>query len=244
MKFNNFKNRVFSTILESYLNNDKNKIKEIVKILKSDKDLKDVFLFYESIENKNVPKNIDINDYVETISNELPKKYSKLKNKISQIEKHLNENKTNNESLICENLDIILNNDGSLNKLGDVVLAKNNLKNYLRENTDNPENIETFVSNQKALNTVLTNNFNLQFESVLSDDDKKYLQEIVNLNGKELNTKYNSLKEDVLSKINNLLNEENDNDLKEKLVLVKDEINENKISKLNLYRLIELNNSI
>lgn len=248
MKFNKLKNEIFSTILESYIKNDKDKIKNIVNLIKSDKDFKDVFLFYENIETGNLPIDTDINEYIDTISKELPKKYSKVKTTAKLLKKYLNENENYvSDNNICENLDIIMNNDGSLNKLNDLVKAKNNLKQYFQENKENINEEDeslNYTKNQRMLNTVLTNNFNMLYENLLNDEDKIEIKNILNLKSDELNKKYSDLKENILNKIDNILKENIDNEINEKLLLVKEEVDKNKVSKLNYFKLKELYNGI
>ena len=92
---------------------------------------------------------------------------------------------------------------------------------------------------------VLSNNFNNTFQNSLSENDQKEFKEIMSIKDDELKTKINELKENILSKVENLINEsKNNNELYEKLIGVKHEVNQMCETKYNLYKLKQLKNGL
>jgi hypothetical protein len=100
------------------------------------------------------------------------------------------------------------------------------------------------TDNQTLLNAVLVNNFNTKFTDFLNEEQKDIFKKITSLCEGELMNEMNSLKESMIQKFDKILSEEVDSSLINKINDVKKEVNSSSVSKINYYRMIELNKSL
>jgi rRNA-processing protein FCF1 len=145
---------------------------------------------------------------------------------------------------IYDALDTLSESD-KLSNIEKKVIAKKKLVDHLTTKKEISESKDsTLVPNETLLNAVLANNFNVLYTNTLSESQKEELKNILSIPYEELLTKTSELKESVLSKVDSLLIESNDNELKNKLDSVKKEVNGMSPSKYNYYRLTELKNGL
>lgn len=239
-----FKTHIIDLVSESFKNDNKKMLRNVLNMLMENKELSELFLLYENIENKYFSDKDVATLYVEKLSNSLCGKSVMFKEK--NLKSFLNESVEsyyNENTELYNNLDVLLNED-TLNNIDIKILSKKFLINYLttkREiEIDEPS---TKVVNENLLNTVLVNNYNTYYDNVLSEDEKTELKFLISMNDNDLNENFNSVKKEVVTKLSELLNE-SDNDLKEKLELTNDEISLMKINKINYYKLLELKNGL
>jgi hypothetical protein len=102
----------------------------------------------------------------------------------------------------------------------------------------------SYSENQKLLYAVLANNFNVLYSNTLNEEQKNELKSIVSLTDDEVQSKTKELKESILNKVNNLISESTDTDLRDKLNKVVSEVNTTTPSKYNFYKLKELENGL
>jgi len=245
-KFGIIKTKMLNKLTESYANENKNEIKSILKEIKENKEFKEMYLFYEEIENKYFEDKEIAKLYVEGLStyfgqpmgnwNNLNMFCESLHNKLGDVEIETNE--------LYESLDMLSEKD-SLSNIEKKVIAKNKLVEHLTTKKEIIESKETtLVPNETLLNAVLANNFNALYSNTLSESQKEELKNILSISYDDLITKSNELAESVLSKVESLLIESNDSELKIKLDNVKKEVNGMSPSKYNYYRLTELKNGL
>ena len=239
MKFGVLKQKILRSVTESFLNEDKNEFKKIVEYLKSNTDFKELYLLYEDIETKYFDDKELAKHYVEELSNILKKKKQSFELPISTGKDEISENHVYNI------LDILSENDSLLN-VDKKVIAKKELVDFLLTKKTTKESIvDTFTENERILNAVLVNNFNVTYNNNLNEDQKKELKTILSLTSQETERKVGELKESVLNQIAVLLNEsEIDSTLSEKLNEVQNEVNKMETSKYNYYRLTQLKNGL
>jgi hypothetical protein len=237
---------MLNKLTESYANENKNEIKSILKEIKENKEFKEMYLFYEEIENKYFEDKEIAKLYVEGLStyfgqpmgnwNNLNMFCESLHNKLGDVEIETNE--------LYESLDMLSEKD-SLSNIEKKVIAKKKLVEHLTTKKEIIESKETsLVPNETLLNAVLANNFNVLYSNTLSESQKEELKNILSISYDDLITKSNELAESVLSKVDSLLIESNDSELKIKLDNVKKEVNGMSPSKYNYYRLTELKNGL
>jgi hypothetical protein len=237
---------LLNKLTESYLNKNKSEIKSILKEIKENKTFKEMYLFYEEIENKYIEDKDIAKLYVEGLStyfgepignwNELNMFCEFLKSKLNDVEIQPNE--------LYESLDILSEKD-LLSNIEKKVIAKKKLVDHLTTKKEILESKETtLVPNETLLNAVLANNFNVLYSNTLSESQKEELKNILSISGDELISKSNELSESILNKINSLLTESSDSELKIKLDNVKKEVSVMSPSKYNYYRLTELKNGL
>jgi hypothetical protein len=242
-KFGVIKTKLLSKLTESYANENKSEIKNILKEIKENKDFKEMYLFYEEIESKHISDKETAKLYVEGLSTMLIHSKENLDMFCESLDKKLgNVEVTTNE--LYESLDTLTEKD-RLNNIEKKVIAKKKLVDHLTTKREISESKDsTLVPNETLLNAVLANNFNVLYTNTLSESQKEELKSILSIPYEELVSKTTELKESVLTKVDSLLVESNDVELKSKLDNVKKEVSDMLPSKYNYYRLTELKNGL
>lgn len=243
------KSKLLKKLTESYGSSNKSEMKDILKTIVENKEFKEMYLFYEEIENKYFGDKETAKLYVEGIdtmltNNSLTLGAKNLKAFCKSLNKKLGDiNVVTNE--LYEALDQIGLED-SLSNIEKKIVAKRKLIEHLttKKSVENITESRTYTPNENLLHAVLVNNFNSLYENTLSKEDKEALKNILNLSGTELETKTIELKESILSRVENILSESKDDDLSTKLNSVKDEVSTMQPSKYNYYRLTQLKNGL
>jgi len=211
--------------------------------IKENKDFKEMYLFYEEIENKYFDDKEIAKLYVEEIQSVLKDK----SDKIASFSKNLNTKLKDveiNENELYSNLDLLVQSE-NLSNVDKKIIAKKKLVEHLTTKKEIVKKEETqLVENENLLYAVLANNFNVLYNHSLNESQKKELQGILSLTDEDLEVKISDLKESILGQVGNILSESKDGDLTGKLTKVKDEVNEMKSSKFNYYRLVQLKNGL
>jgi hypothetical protein len=242
-KFGVIKTKLLNKLTESYSNENKSEIKSILKEIKENKDFKEMYLFYEEIENKHISDKETAKLYVEGLSTILIQSKENLNVFCESLNKKLDNTEVVTND-IYDALDTLTESD-KLSNIEKKVIAKKKLVDHLISKKEvNESKDSTLVPNETLLNAVLANNFNVLYSNTLSESQKEELKNILSIPYDELLTKTSELKESVLSKVDTLLIESNDNELKNKLDSVKKEVNGMSPSKYNYYRLTELKNGL
>ena len=245
-KFGELKSKMLTKLTESYSKENKKEVKNILNTIKENKAFKEMYLFYEEIENKYFEDKEIAKLYVEGLNtyfgqpmgnwNNLNVFCESLHSKLGDIEIETNE--------LYESLDILSEKD-SLSNIEKKVIAKKKLVEHLTTKKKITESKDTtLVPNESLLNAVLTNNFNVLYSNTLSESEKEELKNILSISYDDLIIKSNELHESILEKVSTLISESNDIDLTTKLNKVKDEVNQMTTSKYNYYRLTELKNGL
>ena len=242
-KFGIIKSKLLTKLTESYANENKAEIKDILTTIKENKDFKEMYLFYEEIENKYIDDKETAQLFVEGVINILKQQVGDLSNFCTSLNKMINVESIN-ENEVYNSLDVLTEND-SLSNIEKKVKAKKKLVEHLTTKKEIKESKDsTLIPNENLLNAVLTNNFNVLYSNTLSEQQKEELKNILSLSQEELLTKTTELKESIINQVSTLISESNETDLSTKLMKVKDEVNEMFPSKLNYYRLTELKNGL
>lgn len=234
--FGTIKSKIVKKLTESYISENKSDIKEIVNIIKKDKEFRDLYLFYEDIENKYFSDPEVAKLYVEQISLMLSSKNVLVEGTCNKLNKLL-ENVDADINKSYDALDQLLDID-TLKNIEKKVFAKIHILNFIT--TEKPvsvnESVE-FTENEVLLHTVMSNNFNSYYEQSLNEEEKNELKSILTLSNDELNEKITTLKESILTKITTIVTESKDETLVQKLNDVKKQVNETDVSKYTYYKL-------
>jgi len=242
-KFGVIKTKLLNKLTESYTNENKGEIKNILTTIKENKNFKEMYLFYEEIENKFIDDKETAKLYVEGVVNILKQQMDDLTTFCTSLNKMINV-ETINENEIYNSLDILIEKD-SLSNIEKKVNAKKKLVNHLTTKKEIKESKDsTLIPNENLLNAVLTNNFNALYSNTLSESQKEELKNILSIPYDEIIIKTTELKESIVSQVSTLLSESNETDLINKLNSVKDEVNQMFPSRYNYYRLNELKNGL
>jgi hypothetical protein len=244
--FGLLKSKILSKLTESYANENKAEIKNILTTIKENKDFKEMYLFYEEIEGKHISDKETAKLYVEGLSTYFGQpmgNWGNLNLFCESLNKKLGDEEITTNDLY-ESLDILSEKD-SLSNIEKKVIAKKKLVEHLTTKKEITESKETtLVPNETLLNAVLANNFNVLYSNTLSESQKEELKNILSIPYEDLITKSNELAESVIKQVSTLLSESNDTDLSNKLKAVKDEVSQMYPSRYNYYRLNELKNGL
>ena len=243
---NNFgiiKTKLLNKLTESYANENKAEIKNILTTIKENKDFKEMYLFYEEIEGKHISDKETAKLYVEGLSTILIQSNENLKAFCESLDKTL-VNTDVGSSDLYQALDTLTESD-KLSNIEKKVIAKKKLVEHLTTKKEITESKDTtLVPNETLLNAVLANNFNVLYSNTLSESQKEELKNILSIPYEDLLTKTSELKESINNQVSTLLSESNETDLINKLNAVKDEVNQMFPSRYNYYRLNELKNGL
>ena len=237
------KSKLLKKLTESFESGDKSEMKQILSKIVTNKDFKEMYLFYEDIENKYFD-NFDVAKlYVEELNSVLKNKSKvlsifceELNNTLGNIEFETNE--------LYSYLDQLTEEDG-LNNLDKKIIAKKKLIEHLTTSKSvDSVNKSTYTTNENLLYSVLANNFNVLYSDRLNEQQKEELKDILSLSNQDLEKNVPELKENILSKVNLMLNESNDGELISKLDSVINEVNSMNVSKYNYFRLKQLKDGL
>jgi len=242
-KFGIIKSKLLNKLTESYANENKAEIKNVLTTIKENKNFKEMYLFYEEIENKYIDDKETAQLYVEGVSVILKQQMDEISNFCTSLDKLINVEAIS-ENEIYNSLDILIEND-SLSNIEKKVKAKKKLVEHLTTKKEITESKDaTLVPNETLLNAVLANNFNVLYSNTLSESEKDELKNILSLPYDELIGKTTELKESITAQVASLINESKDSELLAKLNKVKQEVTGMFPTRYNYYRLIELKNGL
>ena len=89
-KFGIIKSKLLTKLTESYANENKAEIKDILTTIKENKDFKEMYLFYEEIENKYIDDKETAQLFVEGVINILKQQVGDLSNFCTSLNKMIN----------------------------------------------------------------------------------------------------------------------------------------------------------
>lgn len=243
--FGKIKTKILKKLTESYSSQNKSEMKTILKTIKENKDFTEMYLFYEEIEGKYFEDKDTAKLYVEELNSILKTKSKNISKFCNTLNEKLGELEIN-ENELYTTLDNLLEDD-TLSNIDKKVIAKKKLVEHLttKKELKESEN-ETYTSNENLLHAVLANNFNVLYTNNLTESQKEELKNILTMSVDDLESKTTELKESILSKVSEILNEStsDDSNLTDKLNGVQKEVKEMETSKYNYYRLTELKNGL
>ena len=245
-KFGVIKTKILNKLTESYANENKTEIKDILTTIKENKDFKEMYLFYEEIENKYIEDKEIAKLYVEGLNTYFGQpigNWSSLNMFCESLNKKLGDVKIETKELY-ESLDMLSEKD-SLSNIENKVIAKKKLVEHLTTKKETKEVEDTtLVENVTLLQAVLANNFNVLYSNTLSEEQKDELKNILSISHDDLITKSNELQESIIDKATKLLSESSDSEFQTKLNKVVEEVKKMTPTKYNYYRLTELKNGL
>jgi len=242
-KFGVLKSKILQKLTEVYASGDKSKMKEILTEVTKNKDFKELYLFYEDIENKYIVDKESAKLYIEQVASLLKEKSKKIQKFSKELDKKIGEVIiTKNE--LYSNLDLLSEND-TLRNVDKKVLGKMDIIDHLMKPKEIKESPKvTFTENENLLHTVLANNFNILYENTLNEEQKEELKKILSITDDELKNNFETLKTEIIEKMNKIQTEGTTNDLNMKLNEARVEMAAMDASKFNYYKLTQLKNGI
>jgi len=242
--FGELKTKLLTKLTESYTSKNKNEVKDLVKKLKSNKSLSEMYMFYENIENLNIPSKDKAKLYVESIEPILIEKMKSLKKEMKDFGKSLKDVVVESNSLYND-LDI-LSEETNMHNVASKIDARENLMSHLmtEKKIDISEKPSVQIENNSLLNAVLVNNFNIKYADFLNEEQKETFNKIVSMSNEDLISEIKSIKKELNNKLETLLKESTEESVTSKLKNVKSEVDKSDFSRYNYYKLIELKNGL
>lgn len=244
-KFGVIKTKVLKKITESYTNQRKGDLKDIITTIRENRDFKEMYLLYEDIENKYFEDKEIAKLYVEELSSALKAKSAQVSKICESLSKKLRDIDSD-ENNVYTMLDNLSESDSLLN-IEKKVKAKKGLVDFLTKQKESPVVSESVphTENENLLLTVLASNFNLLYNNALNENERNELKDILSMDEFDLVTKTKELKEGINEKVSTLLQESStDVDLTNKLSSVQKEVDGMNTTKYNYYRLLQLKDGL
>jgi hypothetical protein len=238
--FGEIKSKLLTKLTESYNSGNKNELKDLIKKLKSNKNLVEMHNFYEEMESMYFPNKDTAKLYVETLEPQLIEKMNSIKSDCKGLNKSLKDVVSENNE-VYEFLDV-LSEDNNIHNISKKIDARENFIKFLtiKKSVKKEEEPTVQFENHALLNTVLVGNFNTKFTDFLNDEQKETFTKIVSMTESELETETQKIKSEINQKIESILKESTDGLMNEKLNKVKEDLNESELTKYNYFKMTEL----
>ena len=243
--FSYYKKNIDSILENSYSNKKlfKENFHVIMGALKISKPFREFFTLYNEIEQKQFNSREELSEYINEsilylrpkiksinlVCNILEKVFSKRANLIKE-----------SANRVYKSLDYLIYKKGVRNIPNRLEVKNNLIENVLdRSPIKNLSNSLT----PRTLAYTLSENYNKEF-SKLSKEDKGLLSEILSVKKEKLGNEIDTTKETLLKRINSLVKESKEENLKAKLTQTKNVILKMKKDKLSLLRLKQLHSDL
>jgi hypothetical protein len=238
IKFGILKSKVENVLLESY-NNDtfKTEIQNFKKLVLENKNINKIFFLYDDLSSDKGLNESVINDYI----NECITIYENTINKIKQsdidnLKKWVGNTKTEN---IYESIDNLFSTDIL------TIESRINSKKLISESLKKqPKKV------QETVNVPLTSMVNIANKTIstyiqnLEESDRKELTDLLTTSDEELKTSYETIKENVISKLTQMKLNESDSTTKETINETISKVSSEKYDKLTYFKLKSLNENL
>jgi hypothetical protein len=240
MKFGILKSKIENVLLESYKKNTfKDELKTFKKLVIENKNVAKIFYLYDELSS---PKGLN-ESYVNEFINESVKLYEKSISKITKSElKELNEwvkNSTVENSY--SKIDDLFTSD--VLTIESRIKSKKLISETLRKlpiTTTTTKSIELPLSTMVSVANKTIKNY----IDGLNESDKKELINLLSEDDSTLTEKYNTLKENVVEKLNNMKESSDDNSVKSRIDETLSKVLSEKFDKLSYFKLKGLNENL
>lgn len=238
IKFGILKSKVENVLLESYKNDTfKTEIQNFKKLVLENKNINKIFFLYDDLSSDKGLNESVINDYI----NECVTIYENTINKIKQsdidsLKKWVGNTKAEN---IYESIDNLFSTDIL------TIESRINSKKLISESLKKqPKKV------QETVNVPLTSMVNIANKTIstyiqnLEESDRKELTDLLTTSDEELQTSYETIKENVISKLTQMKLNESDSTTKETINETISKVSSEKYDKLTYFKLKSLNENL
>jgi hypothetical protein len=238
IKFGILKSKVENVLLESYKNDTfKTEIQNFKKLVLENKNINKIFFLYDDLSSDKGLNESVINDYI----NECVTIYENTINKIKQsdidnLKKWVGNTKAEN---IYESIDNLFSTDIL------TIESRINSKKLISESLKKqPKKV------QETVNVPLTSMVNIANKTIstyiqnLEESDRKELTDLLTTSDEELKTSYDTIKENVISKLTQMKLNESDSTTKETINETISKVSSEKYDKLTYFKLKSLNENL
>jgi hypothetical protein len=239
--FGYYKNNIDS-ILESCYGNKKlfkENFHVLMGALKLSKPFREFFTVYNEVEQRKFKNKEELTEYLNESIYYLRPKIKSIKGVCNILERVFNKRKNiikENNNNIYSHLDYLIYKKGVRN-----ITKRLDVKNNLIESVINKKSSKNLGTKLKpeVLAYTLSENYNKEFKS-LSKEDKQVLSEILTIKDQNVNKQFESTRKTILTKINKLVKESKEENLKAKLTETKNVVLKMNSDKLSILRLKQL----
>jgi hypothetical protein len=238
IKFGILKSKVENVLLESYKNDTfKTEIQNFKKLVLENKNINKIFFLYDDLSSDKGLNESVINDYI----NECVTIYENTINKIKQsdidnLKKWVGNTKAEN---IYGSIDNLFSTDIL------TIESRINSKKLISESLKKqPKKV------QETVNVPLTSMVNIANKTIstyiqnLEESDRKELTDLLTTSDEELKTSYDTIKENVISKLTQMKLNESDSTTKETINETISKVSSEKYDKLTYFKLKSLNENL
>jgi hypothetical protein len=242
IRFGVLKTKILQKLTDAYSDGNRSEMKSLLQEVVKNNDFRDLYSFYEEIENKYFENAEDAKQYLNEVRQSLVDKTVGSRTFCESLDKKIGDIKIE-ENELYSYLDTFAARR-QLKNADKYVIAKNKLIEHLTTKKEIPIVEESFTGNENLLHAVLANNFNVLYDATLNEKEKTQLKEILSISDKDLKNNFDTLKEEVSSKIQKLVLEEKNTEVLSKLTQVINEMQSMTVSKFNYYKLSQLKNGL
>jgi len=232
MTFGTIKSLIEKNLLESYKNETefKKSLREFKHNVLSNKAMSKAYAIYDQLSSPQGLSEQDAKDFIEEGISLLNKILPSIKLPISLSEKTEN-NYTEIDTLVYSQGVNLLER---LNAKKSILKVISSTKETIKENINIPISSMVTIANQTVNNYILS----------LDENSKKEFFQIVSEDVKTLEAKFEIIKESAISKLTELQNSEDSQDIKTKISETIDKVKSEKFDQLNFLKLKNLEESI
>jgi len=239
IKFGNIKSKIEEKLLESYSNNTfKTEMKNFKSLVLGNKNISKLFYLYDEMSsNKGINESL-VNDYIYECITIYENTINKIEdNTISNLKKWVSNVNCENK---YENIDNLFSTD--------VLTIESRLKSkkIISENLiKSPENkkVETVNLPISTMVNIANKTFSNYVES-LNESDRKELINFLKTDESELEPQYESIKNEVKSKLNSIVESTSDTETLERVNETITKVDSETFNKLNYFKLKNLNENL
>lgn len=235
--FGLIKTKIEKKLSESYQNGTfKTEFSRFKKLVLENKKISKVlFLYNELIDNKNLSESNAKEFVTECISSY--KSINLKQNDLKLLENWLKNTTCKNK---YSDIDTIFSND--VLKLVEKVESKNRIVEGLKQSPSETSKSQINLP-IKSMVQIANKTFAKHIES-LTEGDKKELMGVLTISENELKDSFNKLKEDTIQKLNLMMQNESDSEIKSKVEETISKIQNESVDRLNYFKLKKLNETI
>ena len=232
MTFGIIKSLIEKNLLESYKNEMefKKTLREFKHNVLNNKDMSKAYAIYDQLSSPQGLTEQDAKDFIEEGISLLNKILPSIKLPITLSEK--TENKYSEIDMLVYSKGVNLTE--RLNAKKSILKVISLTKEAIKENINIPISSMVSIANQTVNNYILS----------LDENSKKEFFQIVSEDIKILETKFETIKESAISKLTELQNSEDSEDIKTKILETIDKVKSEKFDQLNFLKLKNLEESI
>ena len=242
--FGKIKTKIEESMVKLYGKQEfKNHMINFKKNILENKEISKIFYIYDDLSSKKGLDKEIASDYVNESIEELQKLIDKNTKQITSLSQWIDGVLSEEINSNYSDIDNVVYNNKYIKNLENVLESKRNIKNLITTVKENVVMSESINIPLSSMLKIASNSFNKEFENI-SEEDKKELKELLSLTKNEVKVKHEELKESVLGKLKNNLNESTDSEITEKINLTIQKISESKSDLVSLYKLTQLNQGL